>query len=107
MVKGDIILISFPFTDLSGQKSRPSLVLHVDKGSNCIVTPISSVKDEKRHLFDILVKPSKLNGLKLDSLVKINNIATLDKKFTQGQMGKLEAHYVTEVNYKLKQLFKI
>ncbi len=31
MNKGEIILITFPFTDLSGSKLRPALVLAADK----------------------------------------------------------------------------
>ncbi len=27
MVKGDIVLITFPFTDLSGSKLRPAVIL--------------------------------------------------------------------------------
>jgi hypothetical protein len=31
MNKGEIILITFPFTDLSGSKLRPALVLATDR----------------------------------------------------------------------------
>ena len=40
MKKGDIILLPFPFTDLSGNKLRPALVLADEEGdviSQCMV----------------------------------------------------------------------
>ena len=41
-VKGDIVIIPFPFSDLSGAKKRPSLVLANLKGDDIILCQITS-----------------------------------------------------------------
>ena len=106
--KGDIILVPFPFTDLSGQKVRPALVLHSDpKGEDCIVAFLSSVKPKKTLRFDVLVSPSRENGLKTSSTIKVNKIATLQKKIVLGELGRREAVYGAQVDEKLKQMFSL
>ncbi len=106
MSKGDIILVPFPFTDLSGQKVRPALVLHAEpKGEDCIVAFLSSVKSKKALRFDVPVTPSAKNGLKVPSVIKVNKIATLQKKIAIGELGTLETTLQKTVNAKLKQLF--
>lgn len=108
MTKGDIILVSFPFTDLSSQKVRPGLVLHNNpRSEDCIVALITSEKSKKPMLFDIKLSRSKSNCLKEDSIIKLDRIVTLDKKLTTRYIGKLEPGYMPEVNKKLRQLFKI
>lgn len=108
MSKGDIILVPFPFTDLSGQKIRPALVLYTEpKGEDCIVLFLSSVKPKRLARFDIAVTPSKANGLKVPSVIKVNKIATLQKKIAIGELGTLEAAHRTQVDRKLKQLFRL
>jgi mRNA interferase MazF len=108
MSKGDIVLIPFPFTDLSGQKVRPALILCAErKGEDCIVAFLSSVKNKKVYPFDFLVIPSKRNGLKVNSVVKINKIATLEKKIVLGQLGTMESVDIKQIDIKLKRLFEL
>jgi mRNA interferase MazF len=105
MFKGAIVLVPFPFTDLSGHKVRPALVLHAkSRGEDCIVGFISSVQ-KKEGALDLLVEASKSNGLKVNSVVKVEKIATLQKKIVIGELGILEPIYMKEIDKKLKTLF--
>ncbi|MDO8493121.1 MAG: type II toxin-antitoxin system PemK/MazF family toxin [bacterium] len=108
MSKGAIVLIPFPFTDLSGQKVRPALVISNSSGEDdCIVAFISSVKQKKAGSFDIVVPVSEESGLKVDSVIKINKLATLQKKIIIGELGYLERTYLSVVDKKLKDLFQV
>jgi len=107
MSKGDIILISFPFTDLSGQKVRPVLILRNDnRGDDCIVAFMTSGKSRIGR-FDIKITKSARNGLKDDSVLKLNKIVTLNKKLATRHLGKLETSYFNRINKKLKRLFSL
>ncbi|KKW25047.1 MAG: hypothetical protein UY67_C0001G0049 [Candidatus Kaiserbacteria bacterium GW2011_GWA2_52_12] len=106
MLKGRIVLIPFPFTDLTGQKVRPALVLHVSRGEDCIVAFIST-RIEKRNPYDIRVSPSSTNGLKVESVVKVDKLATLQKKIVIGELGVLERQNLHIVDVALRKLFKI
>ena len=108
MEKGKIVLIPFPFTDLSQSKVRPCLILHsTPKSEDCIVSFISSVDHPHKNVFDVVVQPRKKNGLKSKSVVKVNKIATLQKKTIIGEIGTLENDTLSLVDKKLKNLFKI
>ncbi len=105
MGKGTIVLVPFPFTDLSGQKVRPALILHVSRGEDCIVTFISSTG--KKGLFDVPVKPTEKNGLKVTSNIRVDKLATLQRKIVIGELGDLEKDTLQAVNTKLRKLFQI
>ncbi len=108
MVKGDIVLVPFPFTDLSGQKVRPALILFASKrGEDCIVAFISSRQEKKIRMFDIRVGVSRASGLKVSSLIKLDKIAALQKKIVLGKLGAVEPLLIAEVDKKLKHLFNL
>ncbi len=107
MHKGKIILVPFPFTDLSGHKVRPALVLYSGKEDDFIACFISSKPTKKVGIFEVKLKPSKENGLKVDSVIKLAKIATLEKSIALGEIGSLDAKSLKEIDSKLKLLFSL
>ena len=53
-VKGDIVVVPFPFSDLSGSKRRPALVLTALRGDDLMICQITSKPTD-----DIFVQPLK------------------------------------------------
>ena len=75
MAKGDIVLITFPFTDLSGSKLRPAVVL-ADTSLDLTVCFITTQANWQEPT-DVSLIPSATNGLRKPSLIRISKIATL------------------------------
>ena len=107
MSKGTLVLTPFPFTNLSGYKIRPALVLHSHQNSeDCIVALISSL-ERKIGLYDIVLTPTNQNGLKEDSVVKINKLATLEKKAIIGEIGTLDNATLKKIDEMVRKVFQI
>ena len=105
MQKGDIVLIAFPFTDLSGSKLRPAVVL-VNSSLDLTVCFISSQLQWQED-YDILIEPSTLNGLKYKSLIRTSKIATIDKSLAKGLLGQLNSDEMINLNFNLIQLLQL
>jgi len=105
MVKGDIVLITFPFTDLSGSKLRPAVVL-AESSLDITVCFISTqlVWQEKT---DVLLTPNSTNCLRKQSLIRTSKIATLEKALAKGLLGRLTTNELIELNTKIKMLFQL
>ena len=72
MIKGDIVLLPFPFTDLKGQKKRPAIVLTTDNSD--VTVSFITTKLKWYSEFDIKLNPSESNGLKKTSLIRLSKI---------------------------------
>jgi len=105
MQKGDIILIVFPFTDLSGNKLRPALVLAETTADLTVLFITTQLKWKEDT--DIILLPENNNGIKKQSLLRISKIATLDKVLVKGRLGIVSATILTEVDAGLKTYLQL
>ena len=105
MKKGDIILIPFPFSDLTGNKLRPAIILFSTKldVTVCFITTQFQWKNK----YDLRLVPSPANGLKKDSIVKVSKLATLDKHLILGKIGNLEANNIISLNISLINIMQL
>ncbi len=94
MAKGDIVLITFPFTDLSGSKLRPAVIL-ADTNFDLTVCFITT-QIGWQEATDVVLTPAATNGLRKPSLIRTSKIATLDRALAKGLLGRLSGQEVLE-----------
>jgi mRNA interferase MazF len=104
--KGSIILVHFPYTDLSSTKLRPALVLY-EGHLDVTIAAISTQRPDPPLPSDLLIcrdTPSfKATGLKTESWLLIDKIATLEKAFIEGILGEADDDLKREVNAMIVQ----
>jgi mRNA interferase MazF len=105
MKKGDVILISFPFTDLKGEKVRPALVLVVSDLD--VIIAFITTQFKWQSVFDIFLEPDISNGLKKTSLLRLSKITTIDKDLVLGKLGELNSKYINSVNENLIEILDL
>ncbi len=108
---GEIILLEYPFTDDSGSKRRPALVVsadHFNAGEDVIVAPISSRPFEDDP-FAFPVKGSakyfKETGLRQTSSVKWTKPITICVSLALRRLGRLPSAPLGEILGKMRSLF--
>jgi len=106
MNTGTIILIPFPFAELTNVKVRPAFVASKtkDKYQDLILCAISSVVPQKLGAFEMLLQPNSFNNLRVPSILKIDRIVTLKKEDIITVLGTLPIVEIDLFKEKFKQL---
>ena len=91
---GSIVLTRFPFTDLSGDKRRPALVVSRDndRRPDLVVAFITSVPRAGVDMAPL--DPDPGTGLKVPSVVRFDKLATLDRSVIAGRLGAAPATWL-------------
>ena len=105
MTKGDIILVTFPFTDLTGSKLRPAVILCSSEldFTACFITTQTDWQEKT----DVMLYPNQDNGLRKQSLIRTSKIATMDKQLAKGRLGTLNQNELKDLNNKLRKLLQL
>ncbi len=104
-VKGDIVVLSFPYSDLSNIKKRPALVIATTKGHNIILSQITTVQRNNEDLVHLTKKDFTKGHLNKDSFINISQILTAKESRINYKVGKLGNPKIKEVEQKLCEIF--
>ena len=96
-VKGDVVVLPFPFSDLSASKRRPALVVAALRGDDVILCQI--ISQARPDEYSIVLKPSdfKQGMLSLTSVICPNKLFTADESLVQYKVGALKKSKIDEV----------
>lgn len=108
---GTVVLVPFPFTDLTSTKLRPALIISKtnQKSEDVILAFITSKKSLGKNASHFFVSLSdrygSSAGLKSDSFVRFDKIATLSKKLILGETGAFHPSLLKQMQYSFRAAF--
>jgi mRNA interferase MazF len=88
-VKGDVVIIPFPFSDLSGNKKRPAFVVADLSGDDIIVCQMTSKLKSDSFALAIGTHDFVSGSLPVDSFIRPNKLFTANKNMILSVAGRL------------------
>jgi mRNA interferase MazF len=105
--KGNVVTVDFPFTDKSGSKVRPALVISDEIGSNVIICPITSSIPRNEFGVFLGINDMSNGSLQRDSYIRPDKVYTVDTSFLLKCVGTITAAKKSEVYSVLINIFKV
>ena len=96
-VKGDVVVIPFPFSDLSATKRRPAFVVTALPGNDVILCQITSQAIANPSAIVVTAGDFSVGGLNRDSHIRPDRLFTADSRIIAYRAGALTPSKVREV----------
>ena len=113
MTKYKVVLVPFPFDDLSSSKVRPAVCLTDPIGSHrhvilaFITSRIASSPLETDLVIDSSDSDFANTGLRVSSTLQLHRLMTATTALIRRELGQLSPRMQTEVNNRLRKLFSL
>src|SRR5688572_5624935 len=104
--RGDVVLVDFPYSDRTGSKLRPALVIQTDSlNASRHDTILAGISRTRRFpatevAIDIATVDGKKSGLLHNSVIDCDLLGTFDQKLIQQALGTLPPSLMQEVDAK-------
>ena len=96
-VKGDVVVVPFPFSDLTASKRRPALVISALAGDDVILCQITSQTIKDQYTIPLNDRDFDEGSLTQPSNVKPNRLFTADSRIVLYRIGKLRKEKIAEI----------
>jgi mRNA interferase MazF len=103
--RGEIVLVDYPFSDRTGSKVRPALIVQTDglnqRIDDTILAAISrsTHRAGPTHLFiDIATPEGIATGLRQNSMIQCENLLTYDQGLIIAAIGRLSTPMMQQIN---------
>lgn len=96
-MKGDVVVVPFPFSDLTRAKRRPALVVAELEGDDLILCQITSQQIKDKYAVSIEDNDFKTGTLRQKSNVRPNRIFTADCHIVLYSLAHLKPDRINDV----------
>ncbi len=100
-VKGEVVVLPFPFSDLSSSKRRPAVVVSNLTGDDLILCQITTNHRTDGYSISLSKNDFKNGSLKRESCIRPNRIFTGDSSIIHYSVGTLSQQKIHEVISKI------
>lgn len=105
-VKGEVIVLEFPFSNLKSYKRRPALIIKVPKGEDAIICQITAEPQEKDVEIPLRNNEFAKGGLRRNSYIRIDKITTIKRTRIKYKIGSLKPEKFNEIIDKIISFLK-
>ncbi len=112
--RGDIVLVDYPFSDRTGSKVRPALVVSADRLNRQTTDTILAAISRSTYrgsptqlLIDLATADGGNTGLRQNSMIQCENLLTYDQRLVITKIGELRPPLMRRVNDCLKAVLDL
>jgi len=105
-IKGDVVVIPFPFSDLSGSKRRPAFVLTDLPGDDILLCQVTSQQTKDSFSITVVQSDFVRGSLPVDSFIRPQKIFTANKKLIVRKAGTISSDVYVKVSREIIKLLQ-
>jgi mRNA interferase MazF len=112
--RGEVVLVDYPFSDRTGSKVRPALVVQNDTLNHRIDDTILAAVSRSTHRvspthvsIDIATPDGAATGLRQNSTIQCENLLTYDQRLIIATIGRLSTSAIQQVNDCLRRALDV